>query len=309
MKRLEDLHAHIGTLRKGALSVGDAVEMRVDGGRRGKLRANHSVTHLLHAALRQHLGEHVAQKGSLVAPDYLRFDFSNPKPVSADEMSKIETDVNSRVRENASVITRQMTPDEAQDAGAVALFGEKYGEEVRVVSMGQDNTSSGADLPYSMELCGGTHVGRTGDIGLFKIVSESAVAAGVRRIEAVTGEAALRHVEARDAIVLEAAQALNTAPAEVPARVASLLQERRTMEREMADLRRKLAEGGGGAATPDLSDINGVSVATRVLNDVPAKELKPLVDLEGASGFRRGRSGVRYRWKGVAGRRRYRGSD
>ena len=208
VKRLEDLHAHIGTLRKGALSVGDAVEMRVDGGRRGKLRANHSVTHLLHAALRQHLGEHVAQKGSLVAPDYLRFDFSNPKPVSADEMSKIETDVNSRVRENASVITRQMTPDEAQDAGAVALFGEKYGEEVRVVSMGQDNTSSGADLPYSMELCGGTHVGRTGDIGFFKIVSESAVAAGVRRIEAVTGEAALRHVEARDAIVLEAAQAL-----------------------------------------------------------------------------------------------------
>ena len=278
VKRLEDLHVHIGTLRKGALSVGDAVEMRVDGGRRGKLRANHSVTHLLHAALRQHLGEHVAQKGSLVAPDYLRFDFSNPKPVSADEMSKIQTDVNSRVRENASVITRQMTPDEAQDAGAVALFGEKYGEEVRVVSMGQDNTSSGADLPYSMELCGGTHVGRTGDIGLFKIVSESAVAAGVRRIEAVTGEAALRHVEARDAIVLEAAQALNTAPAEVPARVASLLQERRTMEREMADLRRKLAEGGGGAATPDLSDINGVSVATRVLNDVPAKELKPLVD-------------------------------
>ncbi|MEC7656502.1 MAG: alanine--tRNA ligase, partial [Pseudomonadota bacterium] len=159
VKRLEDLHVHIGTLRKGALSVGDAVEMRVDGGRRGKLRANHSVTHLLHAALRQHLGGHVAQKGSLVAPDYLRFDFSNPKPVSADEMSKIQTDVNSRVRENASVITRQMTPDEAQDAGAVALFGEKYGEEVRVVSMGQDNTSSGADLPYSMELCGGTHVG------------------------------------------------------------------------------------------------------------------------------------------------------
>ena len=278
VKRLEDLHVHIGTLRNGALSVGDAVEMRVDGGRRGKLCANHSVTHLLHAALRQHLGEHVAQKGSLVAPDYLRFDFSNPKPVSADEVSKIETDVNSRVRENASVITRQMTPDEAQDVGAVALFGEKYGEEVRVVSMGQDNASSGADLPYSMELCGGTHVGRTGDIGLFKIVSESAVAAGVRRIEAVTGEAALRHVEARDAIVLEVAQALNTAPAEVSARVASLLQERRKMEREMADLRRKLAEGGGGAATPELSDINGVSVATRVLNDVPAKELKPLVD-------------------------------
>jgi len=278
VKRLDDLHVHIGTLRKGALSIGDAVEMRVEGGRRGMLRANHSVTHLLHAALRQHLGEHVAQKGSLVAPDYLRFDFSNPKPVSAEEMSRIESDVNSRVRENAAVVTRQMTPDEAQDAGAVALFGEKYGEEVRVVSMGRAGTSSDNDLPYSMELCGGTHVNRTGDIGYFKIVSESAVAAGVRRIEAVTGDAAVRHVEARDAIVAEAAQALNTAPSEVPARVASLLQERRAMEREMADLRRKLAEGGGGIAAPELLDINGVSVATRVLDDVPAKELKPLVD-------------------------------
>ena len=278
VKRLEDLHVHIGTLRKGTLSIGAPVEMRVDGDRRGKLRANHSVTHLLHAALRQHLGEHVAQKGSLVGPDYLRFDFSNPKPVSAAEMSRIESDVNSRVRENVSVITLQMTPDDAQDAGALALFGEKYGEEVRVVSMGHGDKSLNTEISYSMELCGGTHVGQTGDIGFFKIVSESAVASGVRRIEAVTGEAAVRQVEARDAIVAQAAQALNTAPSEIPARVAALLQERRAMEREMADLRRKLAEGGSGTDTPALLDINGLSVATRLLFDVPAKELKPLVD-------------------------------
>ena len=278
VKRLEDLHVHIGTLRKGTLSIGAPVEMRVDGDRRGKLRANHSVTHLLHAALRQHLGEHVAQKGSLVGPDYLRFDFSNPKPVSAAEMSRIESDVNSRVRENVSVITLQMTPDDAQEAGAVALFGEKYGEEVRVVSMGHGDESLNKEISYSMELCGGTHVGQTGDIGFFKIVSESAVASGVRRIEAVTGEAAVRQVEARDAIVAQAAQALNTAPSEIPARVAALLQERRAMEREMADLRRKLAEGGSGTDAPALLDINGLSVATRLLFDVPAKELKPLVD-------------------------------
>ena len=278
VKRLEDLHVHIGTLRKGTLSIGAPVEMRVVGDRRGKLRANHSVTHLLHAALRQHLGEHVAQKGSLVGPDYLRFVFSNPMPVSAAEMSRIESDVNSRVRENVSVITFQMTPDDAQEAGAVALFGEKYGEEVRVVSMGHGDKSLNTEISYSMELCGGTHVGQTGDIGFFKIVSESAVASGVRRIEAVTGEAAVRQVEARDAIVAQAAQALNTAPSEIPARVAALLQERRAMEREMADLRRKLAEGGSGTDAPALLDINGLSVATRLLFDVPAKELKPLVD-------------------------------
>ena len=165
-----------------------------------------------------------------------------------------------------------------REAGAVALFGEKYGEEVRVVSMGHGDKSLNTEISYSMELCGGTHVGQTGDIGFFKIVSESAVASGVRRIEAVTGEAAVRQVEARDAIVAQAAQALNTAPSEIPARVAALLQERRAMEREMADLRRKLAEGGSGTGAPVLLDINGLSVATRLLFDVPAKELKPLVD-------------------------------
>jgi len=284
IKRLDDLHVHIGTLRQGSLEKSDAVEMRVDRDRRSRLQANHSVTHLLHAALRERLGDHVAQKGSLVSPEYLRFDFSHQKPVDVDELAMIEADVNRRIRENAEVVTRQMTPDEAQDAGATALFGEKYGEEVRVVSMG-NRAGEGRELPYSMELCGGTHVTRTGDIGFFKITSETAVASGVRRIEAVTGEAALRHVGARDAIIAETAKSLNAAPGDVPARVGTLLQERRAMEREMADLRRKLAEGGGGNTAPEVQDVNGMSMATRLLEDVPAKELKPLVDsLKGQMG-------------------------
>ena len=277
LKRLDDLHVHIGTLRQGSLEKSDAVEMRVDGERRSRLRSNHSVTHLMHAALRERLGDHVAQKGSLVSPEYLRFDFSHQKPVNADELAMIEADVNKRIRENAEVLTRQMTPDEAQDAGATALFGEKYGEEVRVVSMGR-RAGEGRELPYSMELCGGTHVTRTGDIGFFKITSETAVASGVRRIEAVTGEAALQYVGARDAIIAETAKSLNAAPSDVPARVGALLQERRAMEREMSDLRRKLAEGGSGTAAPEVRDVNGMSMATRLLEDVPSKELKPLVD-------------------------------
>ena len=277
LKRLDDLHVHIGTLRQGSLKKSDAVEMHVDGERRSRLRANHSVTHLMHAALRERLGDHVAQKGSLVSPEYLRFDFSHQKPVNADELAMIEADVNKRIRENAEVLTRQMTPDEAQDAGATALFGEKYGEEVRVVSMGA-RAGEGRELPYSMELCGGTHVTRTGDIGFFKVTSETAVASGVRRIEAVTGEAALQHVGSRDAIIAETAKSLNAAPGDVPARVGALLQERRAMEREMSDLRRKLAEGGSGAAAPQVRDVNGMSMVTRLLEGVPAKELKPLVD-------------------------------
>ncbi len=277
LKRLDDLHVHIGTLRQGSLEKSDAVEMRVDGERRSRLRANHSVTHLMHAALRERLGDHVAQKGSLVSPEYLRFDFSHQKPVNADELAMIEADVNKRIRDNVEVLTRQMTPDEAQDAGATALFGEKYGEEVRVVSMGA-RAEEGCELLYSMELCGGTHVTRTGDIGFFKVTSEIAVASGVRRIEAVTGEAALQHVGSRDAIIAETAKSLNAAPGDVPARVGVLLQERRAMEREMSDLRRKLAEGGSGTAAPEVRDVNGMSMATRLLEDVPAKELKPLVD-------------------------------
>jgi alanyl-tRNA synthetase len=277
LKRLDDLHVHIGTLRQGSLEKFDAVEMRVDGERRNRLRANHSVTHLMHATLREHLGDHVAQKGSLVSPEYLRFDFSHPKPVNADELAIIEADVNKRIRDNVEVLTRQMTPDEAQDAGATALFGEKYGEEVRVVSMGA-RAGEGRELVYSMELCGGTHVTRTGDIGFFKVTSETAVASGVRRIEAVTGEAALQHVGSRDAIIAETAKSLNAAPGDVPARVGALLQERRAMEREMSDLRRKLAEVGSGTNAPEVRDVNGMSMATRLLEGVPAKELKPLVD-------------------------------
>ena len=279
IKRLEDMHVHVGALRKGRLAKGDAVEMRVDGVRRGRLRANHSVTHLLHAALREHLGAHVSQKGSLVAPEYLRFDFSHPKAIGTEELRRIETDVNARIRENATVATRLMTPDEAQVAGAMALFGEKYGDEVRVVTMGSRRAlHDGEEAPYSMELCGGTHVRRTGDIGMFKVTAEAAVAAGVRRLEAVTGEAALEYIGAREAIIDAAAHALSAAPSDVPARVSALLQERRAMERELAELRRKLAEGGGGSAPPEVQSVNGVPYATRLLEDIPAKELKPLVD-------------------------------
>lgn len=276
LKRLDDLHVHIGTLQQGSLQRLDAVEMRVDRDRRSCLQGNHSVTHILHATLRERLGVHVSQKGSLVSPEYLRFDFSHRKPVDLDELTLIEAEVNRRIRENVEVVTRQMTPDEAQDAGATALFGEKYGEEVRVVSMGK-RAREERDLPYSMELCGGIHVTRTGDIGFFKIMSETAVASGVRRIEAVTGAAAHRYVCARDAIIAEAAKSLNAAPGDIPARVGALLQERRVMEREMADLRRKLAEGGGNVA-PEVRDVNGMSMTARLLEDVPAKELKPLVD-------------------------------
>ena len=276
LKRLEDMHVHVGKVTHGTLAVGDAVEMRVDGQRRTRLRANHSVTHLMHEALRRQLGDHVTQKGSLVAPDYMRFDFSHPKALSADEIAAIEAEVNALIRHNTPVQTRLMTPDEAVEAGALALFGEKYGEEVRVVSMGEEGEAS--EGFFSTELCGGTHVRRTGDIGFFKILAESAVAAGVRRIEAVTADGADRFVAEQSAALSEAATALRTAPGEVPGRIAALLDERRTMEREISQLRQKLAAGGGGAAAPEAKDIAGIKLATRKLDGVPPKELKPLVD-------------------------------
>ena len=276
LKKLDDMHIHRGKVSRGTLRVGDAAEMRVDGERRGRLRANHSVTHLMHEALRRRLGKHVAQKGSLVAPDYMRFDFSHPKPLTAEDIAAIESEVNDRIRRNGAVRTRLMTPEEAVEAGALALFGEKYGEEVRVVSMGH----GGGEAPryFSTELCGGTHVGRTGDIGFFKITSESAVAAGVRRIESVTGDAAYRFVAEKEAILAETAAALRTASADVPARVSALLDERRKLEREISDLRQKLAAGGGAAEPESTKEIAGVKLATRKLDGVPAKELRPLVD-------------------------------
>jgi alanyl-tRNA synthetase len=271
-KKLGDVHVHLGRVEAGRARVGDDVRLAVDHGRRLALRAHHSATHLLHEALRRRLGSHVTQKGSLVAPDRLRFDISHPKAIAAGDLTLIEAEVNARVRANDAVDTHLMDPDSAVAAGAMALFGEKYGDEVRVVTMGGGEVGRA----YSTELCGGTHVRRTGDIGLFKIVGESALAAGVRRIEAVTGAAAEAHVAAEEEALHAAAGLLKTAPAEVPARVAALLEERRRLERELAETRRTLATGGGAAA--DVREVAGIRFAPRQLAGVPARELKTLAD-------------------------------
>jgi len=274
-RRLGDVVVHRGALTGGPLSVGDAVELKVERDRRDRLRANHSATHLMHEALRQRLGEHVAQKGSLVAPDRLRFDFSHPAAIGRDDLVWIEAEVNRRIRGNSAVTTRLMTPDAAIAEGAMALFGEKYGDEVRVVSMGgaADRSNRAA---WSVELCGGTHVRRTGDIGLFKLIGESAVAAGVRRIEAVTGAGALDWIAVREAALTEAAAELKTVPEELPARLHALIEDRRRLERELVDTRRKLATGAGGGG--GIAEEAGIRRAVRVLDGVPARELKGLAD-------------------------------
>ncbi|HXQ40777.1 MAG TPA: alanine--tRNA ligase [Candidatus Udaeobacter sp.] len=279
-KKLGDLHVHFGRVTKGRLKVGDAVEMRVDGERRSALRANHSATHLLHEALRRRFGPHVTQKGSLVAPDRLRFDYSQPTPPSAQDLAAVAAEVNRRIRRNAPVMTRLMTPDQAVEQGALALFGEKYGDEVRVVSMGGPADGSDGDdgKAFSTELCGGIHVRRTGDIGQFKIVGEGAVAAGVRRIEALTGAAAEAFVAEQDRLVAEAASALKVPPAELPERIATLVEDRRRLERELTEARKRLATGGGKAADSAVKDVAGVKFAARLLDDVPAKELKGMAD-------------------------------
>ena len=278
-RKLGDLFVHSGKVGHGELKVGDVVEMRVDGARRTGLRAHHSATHLLHEALRRRLGAHVTQKGSLVAPDRLRFDFSHPKALSTEDIHAIESEVNERIRINAPVETHFMTPEEATDAGALALFGEKYGEEVRVVSMGGADAAHDRQA-FSTELCGGTHVRRTGDIGFFKIVDESALASGVRRIEALAGAAALDYVQRQEAALTAAAAVLKTAPAEVAERVGALLEERKRGEREIAELQRKLATGGGAgtAARPEAREVAGIPFTARVLEDLPPKELKPMAD-------------------------------
>jgi alanyl-tRNA synthetase len=273
-KKLGDLHVHIGVLKGGALAVGDEVLLDVDAERRSSLRAHHSATHLLHAALRDELGDHVTQKGSLVAPDRLRFDISHPKAVASDELSRVEATVNEQIRANAEVSTRVMDPDSAVKAGAMALFGEKYGDEVRVVSMGLEDAKA-----FSTELCGGTHVRRTGDIGLIKVIAESAVASGVRRIEAVTGAAAQAYFEEQEQALHQAAGALKVPPLDVPGRVASLIEERRNLERELADVRKKMATGGGGGSdAAEVKDVNGIKFAPRLLDGMPAKDLKGLAD-------------------------------
>ncbi len=280
-KMLGALHVHIGKVEEGTVNVGDEAQFTVDGTRRRRLRANHSATHLLHEALRRHLGKHVTQKGSLVAPDRLRFDISHPKAVTPEELALVEADVNAQVRANNDVLTRLMDPESAVEAGALALFGEKYRDEVRVVSMGQP----GRGHYFSTELCGGTHVRRTGDIGVFKIIGEGAVAAGVRRIEAVTADGALAYFDAHEKALAEAAAVLKVKPEDVAQRVSALVEERKRLERELSDARKKMALGGGsgggdaaGNGGGDVKDLGGIKFAPRVLDGVPAKELKGMAD-------------------------------
>src|SRR5689334_11311555 len=249
-KPLGKLHVLRTKVVAGELSVGETVHQKVDAERRDRVRANHSATHLLHAALRRRLGTHVTQKGSLVAPDYFRFDFSHPKALSREDIEAVEAEVNAQIRSNEPVTTRLMSHSEAIEAGAMALFGEKYGDEVRVLSMGRDS-----EVDYSVELCGGTHVRALGDIQLFKIISESAVSAGVRRIEALTGEAARQWLTDRDSKLREAAATLKSSPDEVPSRIASLVEDRRRLERELADARKQLAMGGGAAKSEDRKSV------------------------------------------------------
>ena len=275
-KKLGDLFVHAVTVETGEATVGAALELVVDHDRRSAVRLNHSATHLLHEALRQVLGDHVAQKGSLVAADRLRFDFSHTKPISDEDIERIEAIANRVVLQNAPVVTRLMGVEEAIESGARALFGEKYGEEVRVVSMGAE---PGSNRAYSVELCGGTHVSRTGDIGLISIVSETGVAAGTRRLEAMTGDVARRHLSAESKKFKELAGLLKVAPQDTGARLAVLIEERRKFERELQDARKKLAMGGGASAgASDVASINGISYLGRRVDGVEMKDLKGLAD-------------------------------
>ncbi|WP_026060583.1 alanine--tRNA ligase [Pseudaminobacter salicylatoxidans] len=280
-KKGDGLLVHSGKVVKGSVNTGAAVEMKVDHERRTRLRSNHSATHLVHEALREVLGTHVAQKGSLVAPERLRFDFSHPKPISAEELERVETMANEIVTQNSPVVTRLMAVDDAIAEGAMALFGEKYGDEVRVVSMGTGLHGDKAGKSYSTELCGGTHVGATGDIGLVRLVSEGAVASGVRRIEALTGEAARRHLDEQDRRLKAIASALKVSPADALSRVEALVEERRKLERELTDARKKLALGGGSAgngAAAGNETVAGIGFMGRVVSGVSPRDLKPLAD-------------------------------
>ncbi len=277
-KKPGELVVHLGRVVEGTARVGAAVTATVDHGRRGGIREHHSATHLLHEAMRRRLGDHVAQKGSLNAPDRLRFDVSQPRPVTPEELLAIEAEVNGKIRENGAVGTRLMTPEQAVAQGARALFGEKYGDEVRVVSMGDsDEPGRGA---YSIELCGGTHVGRTGEIGQFRITSETGVSAGVRRIEAVTGRAAEQAALLTEARLREVAALLRVSPAEAVERLSALLEERRGLERQVSELQRRLATGGGAAA---IEQVGGIAFVGRNLGEVLPRELKGLAEEIGRS--------------------------
>ncbi len=274
-KKLGDLFVHFGVVEAGTVTVGAPIIAEVDQGRRSAIQAHHSATHLLHAALRERLGSHVTQKGSLNAPDRLRFDVSQPTPISRTDLALVEAEVNRRIRENTQVTTRLMTPETAVAEGAMALFGEKYGDEVRVVSMGGP---AAGGKPFSVELCGGTHVRRTGDIGLFRVISEGAVSAGVRRIEAVTGSVALDAVAEVDRRMADIATALRASPAEIADRVNQLVEDRRKLERQVAELQRKLATGGAAAAVETVGD---VTFAPRDLGDIPPRDLKGVAEAIG----------------------------
>jgi alanyl-tRNA synthetase len=278
-KKAGDLFAHVVKVEQGTLKVGDPVLLEVDHARRAAIRQNHSATHLLHEALRQVLGDHVAQKGSLVAPDRLRFDFSHPKPISADELARVEDIANDIVLQNSAVTTRLMAVDDAIASGARALFGEKYGDEVRVVAMGE---GSGNTMGWSVELCGGTHVRRTGDIGLISVLGDSGVAAGVRRIEALTGKTARKAAEKQVQVAKAAAAELKAPLEDLPARVASLLDERKKLERDLTEARKKIAMGGGAGgkaeAASDVRQVNGVKLLARAVSGIELKDLRSLAD-------------------------------
>ena len=277
-KKAGDVFAHMVTVEQGSIKVGDPILLEVNHARRDAIRQNHSATHLLHEALRQVLGDHVAQKGSLVAPDRLRFDFSHPKPMSPEELERVEDIANDKVLQNTPVTTRLMAVDDAIAAGARALFGEKYGDEVRVVAMGDGGNTMG----WSVELCGGTHVRRTGDVGLISLVGEAGVAAGVRRIEALTGKAARKTANKQLQVVKAAAAELKVPLEEMPARIGALLDERKKLERDLSDARKKLAMGGGGASTTgepsDVRQVNGVKLLARAVSGIELKDLRSLAD-------------------------------
>jgi len=275
-KKLGKLHIHMATLTKGTLAVGDIVDLEVDEKLRDQTRANHSATHILHAVLRRHLGAHVTQKGSLVSADRFRFDFSHNMALSPAEKIQIEKEVNRIIRQNSPVSTQLMTPDEAIETGAMALFGEKYGDEVRVVSMGSENH---IDQNYSVELCGGTHVTRTGDIGTFRIIAESAVAAGVRRLEAVTGQAAIDYGNQQEHYLNEAVVLLKSTPGKLAERVQALLNERKVANREISELRKKFAMGNGASgASSDIKTVGSIKFIGRILEGVQARDLRGLAD-------------------------------
>ena len=276
-KQAGDLHVHTVTVTSGRLAVGDPIHLMIDADARTRTRANHSAAHLVHAALKNVLGGHVAQKGQMVDAERMRFDFSHGAPLTPAELDRIEAEVNAVIRQNVPAATKNMAPQEAIEAGAVALFGEKYGDSVRVLTLGRALQGEGA---YSVELCGGTHVARTGDIALFKILSESGIAAGVRRVEALTGEAARRFLLDQAGVAKGLAEQFKVQVAEVPERVEAIIADRKRLERELADAKRKLAMGGGGGggAAPAIEEIAGVKFIGRVLDGIDGKGLRPIVE-------------------------------